>query len=417
MASHQVIESAYTPHAIQELAHNATQFNRAFIAGIGAGKTLWGCHETLKLCAINSGCDGLIVTLTYPMFRDVVLPVWREWIPRQLWTYNKSSMSFALWNGRSIFVRSATEPDRIRGLSVGHAWLDEPAYLPNDDVYKIVQGRVRDPKAAHPGIINTSTLNGYNWFAKLFLAPTSTADYWHVICRTRDNPHISPEWEAQLRRDFGAELAAQELDGQVVELDHRPWRIVPAIHCKWDEVEAQRNKRHVFGGVDWGYRNHAAIVVCWKGNDGQIYVADAWKQRGRTTQQILDEVDRLTRKYGVRAWWADPVEPGSIQQGRQRGLPMHPCNKHPGPRGQERQEKVGIADVRELLHVKPNKQASIVFHPERLKSLLEETDEIRYSDKERETLEHGRQGQDLFDALRYAIHSETDRPRTKGYVL
>jgi phage terminase large subunit-like protein len=291
-----IVHSPYNPQHHQSRFHSLTATERLFLAGAGAGKTVTGLHDFIHSANVNSDCDGVIVAPTYPMFRDVILPAFERWIHPSLWTHKRGEQ-VVLWHptGRRMFVRSATDPGRISGLTVGHAWFDEAALVRRDTAWKILQARVRDPRAVKRNLIATTTPEGYNWLIRAFAKPGRSSAV--IRARTADNRHLPDGFETGLRAAYGEEYAAQYLDAEVLELSGMAWPVMPGIHSpSWlteDYVRAQCP--HFFGSADWGVRNPAALLVGGVDHDG-LTMADGFSSIAGISGGKTDRLSRARRR-------------------------------------------------------------------------------------------------------------------------
>ena len=203
---------------------NGARF-RAFIGGVGSGKTYAGCAEVVRQPA-NS--NGMVIAPTYPMLRDATLRTFMEMLRPLVADFNRSEMRAVLTNGTTVLFRSADDPDRLRGPNLGWFWLDEAAMM-EPDAWSIMIGRLRElPGRAWA----TSTPRGKNWLYERF---TSGEDYHIVRSSSRDNPFLPPDFVLSLERTYDTEWIAQELEGEFLDLgsiDH----FLPSISL-WDACE------------------------------------------------------------------------------------------------------------------------------------------------------------------------------------
>jgi phage terminase large subunit len=398
------VESRYLPHPKQVRFHRAKELYRLFLAGIGTGKTLAGVHECISMSLQNPQCDGCIVEPTFPMIRDVMLPVWKEWVDNSIWTYKKSEQKIVLWTGQNIFLRSAENPERIRGLNLAWAWGDELAQVPTADVWRILQGRIRDPRARRRGLFATTTPKGWNWLAKLFVNATSPTYRW-IKARTSDNPYLPSDFVQGLRDDYGEEFARQELDADILELQGLVWPISPGVHCRWDTESARGRIKEWFGGIDWGYSAPSALVVGGRDEEGTWYLFEEWRKPRQLTEDIIEQMKSFSRKYRIHHWYADSAEPDRIKEVKNAGFACRPADKRRG---------AGIADVRSLLAVRGSTGRPRLHISPKMKWWLKEQEEFHYVEDTEDTI--GENGDHLMDATRYMVHSVLNRRQIKGRV-
>ena len=103
-----------------------------------------------------------------------------------------NNMDITLVTGRKIHIRSAENPDALRGLKLYFCVIDEAAFVKEDLFTKILRPALADLKGE---AVLISTPDGRNWFYDAFMTGSSgkSADWkaWHLT--TRDNPTIDPE--------------------------------------------------------------------------------------------------------------------------------------------------------------------------------------------------------------------------------
>jgi phage terminase large subunit-like protein len=394
-------ESTYDPLPSQRRFHAAPALEKLFLAGVGTGKTMCGVHESAYLASDNADADGAIVSPTYPMLRDVILPLWEEWIPPQLYTLHKSSW-FITWHptGRRIFLRSADRPGRLAGLNLGWAWLDEASTLQKNAVWRMLQGRIRSARAARRCLFATTTPLGFNWLVREFRRP---GNKFVVRARTAENTHLPPDFEPGLRAAYGDELAAQYLDAVILELAGLAWPILPTIHFL-DLEEMKRRTVRTFGGVDWGHTNPAALIVGGVDNDGRWMLLEEWYQRGKDRSEIADQARALNAKWNVTAWWAD-VDPEGVKHLKRQKDGVPGCTVRITEKSGTSIE-ASVQNVRSLLAVRHDRMPRLFVHP-LLKNWFREADAYQFP--EDAEIPVGGQGDHLMDATRYMIwgHSTT----------
>jgi len=386
--------SIYRPHARQFQFHASRARFRAFIGGIGSGKTTAGAFEVVRICLEYPGVAGIVAAPSYPMLQRMVLPKLRDLIeaagiPAEVpW----SAREARFYNGSIIYFAHAQKPETLRGPNLGFFWLDEAALCP-EEAFLILQGRLRE----EPGLgWITTTPKGRNWVYERFAA-NRWPGYEAVRCRTEDNPHLPPWFVEELRRSYSGEWAAQELDAEFVEFGGLIYKMFkPGLHVFGGDPQSLLQKgRRVVAGVDWGYTAPGAVVVVIEDNEGTLWVVEEVYQRGLTVAgrggwaQIALE---LRGRWGITEWLCDPSEPEHIEEFQRAGLNAVPANNAVIP---------GIQRVAAALE-----QAKLRIH-ESCVNLLEEMQQYHWElDSEGRPKENERpaKGNDhALDALRYAV--------------
>lgn len=246
---------------------------RAFIGGVGSGKTRAGCVEVLRMPARSV---GMVVAPTYPMLRDATLRTFLELAQRGnvLSAFHRSEMTATLCDGKRILFRSADDPDRLRGPNLGWFYLDEAALM-TEEAWLIMIGRLREiPGRAWV----TSTPRGKNWLWETF--SRSVDDYAIVRSSSRDNPFLPASFVESLERSYVSDWRRQEIEGEFIDpagaLFQRQWfsRIVERAPeglfwaRYWDLAASTKTSAD--------YTASAAVAF---GGDGTIYIRDMIRGR------------------------------------------------------------------------------------------------------------------------------------------
>ncbi len=387
--------SPYVPNGPQRRFHALPHEEALFLAGVGAGKTLCGVHETAYMMQDNPESDFAIVSPTKQMLRRVVMPLWEEWIPSRLYTWKRSDERI-VWHptGRDIFLGTAAEPGKLSGLNLCGAWLDEATQLLRNTVWNILRARIRCPRARRRRLFTTTTPLGFNWLIREFKTQGGI-----IRARTADNTSLPPDFEAGLRAKFGPEYAAQYLDGQVLELQGLAWPIMHRIHCDWKLAWARRRIHSYFGALDWGHTAPAALLVGGVDWDGRWYLVDEWYRRGQLHEKIAKEARRLTDKWGVRRWWADPEDAEGCRHLSIAGVDWQPAQKA---------VVSGVQAVRSLTAVRADGQPRI-YVGAWLKEWLRENEGYAFpgEDAKEPEVPVGVNGDHLMDTTRYLVYSHS----------
>ncbi len=238
---------------------------RAFVAGVGSGKTYAGVLASLVAC--QQAERGAIVAPTYPMLKDVVLPTFRELAEDGIDTLNKADLYADMGNGNRILFRSADKPERLRGMNLGWCWVDEAALI-DEETWDILLGRLRlDPGRAWL----TTTPKGHNWVYDRFVADPGD-EHDTVRASTSDNPHLPDDYIKSLEEQYTEKFRRQELGGEFIEAEGALW--------SWDHIqreEAPESLDRIVIGVDpaGGGPDEVGIVAVGKAGERAYVLRDA----------------------------------------------------------------------------------------------------------------------------------------------
>jgi len=241
---------------------------RAFVAGVGSGKTYAGVLASLVAC--QRAERGAIVAPTYPMLKDVVLPTFRDLAAEGIDTLNKADLYADMTNGNRVLFRSADKPERLRGMNLGWAWVDEAALI-DEETWDILLGRLRlDPGRAWL----TTTPKGHNWvYDRFFDDPDEEHDT--VRASTTDNPHLPESYIQSLEEQYTERFRRQELGGEFIEAAGALW--------SWEHIRRADTipvMDRIVIGVDpaGGGPDEVGIVAVGKAGEDAYVLRDASMQ-------------------------------------------------------------------------------------------------------------------------------------------
>lgn len=235
------------PHQIPVLLSDA-RF-KVLTCGRRWGKTATGLQAALRGHGPRRGVfrgaiDGGRVWWVAPNYPTIESSnIWRDLkrATKDAWI-DKSEIDRTVYlpGGGSISVRSADNPDSLRGPGLDGVILDEAAFL-KPDVWRTV---IRQALADKQGwALFATTPNGQNWFYDLFRA-ASARPGWEAWQRpTSDNPLITPAELADMLEEVGPRRFAQENEAQFVAMEGACFPVeyfADALWCdRWpDKFEA-----------------------------------------------------------------------------------------------------------------------------------------------------------------------------------
>ncbi|CAK0750745.1 phage terminase large subunit [Gammaproteobacteria bacterium] len=191
--------------------HNKSRF-RAFIGGIGSGKTFAGAMAILR----EPPSVGMVVTPTSDMTEEPYKTIKK--ISGSLLSEErrgKGDRWLKLHSGHEIYFRSADNPERLRSYNLGWFWMDEAAQLPSAEAWNIMLGRLR-LKPGRGWV--TTTPKGFNWLYDTFVTKASL-DMSLIKAATKSNIlHENREFYGSMVDKYHSQFAAQELDGDFVQI-------------------------------------------------------------------------------------------------------------------------------------------------------------------------------------------------------
>lgn len=218
---------SYSPTAKQAEFHKSLAKFRCFMGGFGAGKTLTGVWESIDQSMRYAGNRIAIIRDTLQDLRDTTMASFFDACPPDLiYTFRKKDNTCVMTNGSEILFRSframASAPrnqfeSKIKGLNLGGFYVDE-ANEGTKSQFLLLQGRLRldsVPPNAHRGWLSTNPPSKDHWIYELFGAEGADRKRYHLVqASSRENPHLPPDFVANLEESYDPSWVKKFVDGE-----------------------------------------------------------------------------------------------------------------------------------------------------------------------------------------------------------
>ena len=368
----------------------------AFIAGVGSGKTLAGCIRAV--IHLLQGRTGMIVAPTYPMLRDITQRTLFEILDGMNLHYTYNKAEGVIQRGKAIvYLRSSDKPDRLRGVNLAWAYLDEAALM-REMVWKVILGRLR---MANPCAWITTTPAGYNWVWQQWVE-MEDPNYEIIHATSRDNIYLPHEYIEDLVASYSEEFAQQEIEGEFVAFAglvykefSRNYHIQDFdVPDSWQRVRA----------VDYGYTN--PFVCLWGALDEDriLYIYYEHYQPKQLIKEHASTILSIDDK--VFSWTVADHDAQDNAEMADNGIPTRRASK---------EVIQGIQKVKARLQEQPNGKPRLIIHP-RCVNLIKELGMYRWAKQPQGgnvKEEPVKENDHACDALRYMV-MEIDHG---GFVL
>src|SRR3990167_8117186 len=294
-----------------------------------------------------------------------------------------------------ISLRSWDSVETLRGQFFDLIILDEIAHIRNfwSNWQEVLTPTLTDRKGK---ALFISTPLGFNHFFDLCNTELKDKDFKTFHFTSYDNPHLPKDELDSVKEKlppdrFEQEYMAsfQKTEGLVYKEFRRDKHLYDDLPHRNPEFGEQPFRK--YGGIDFGYRNPAAILdIRFDGE--RVYVEDEWYKRERTDIQIAEYV----KLYAFEAVYPDPENAGAIEELRRKGVNVREVKKGKGSR------ESGIESVREMLirgTLKINRKCVNLISEFETYSYRDNEDERNESETPIKAHDHA------LDALRYVISS------------
>lgn len=296
--------------AQQEVASSNARF-KVVVAGRRFGKTYLSLRE---ICFQAKDPDKEIFYVT-TSYRAAKMIIWRPLKKRLLalrWAkkINESELSIVLKNGSTISLKGAEDPDKLRGVSLSYAVIDEAA----DCKLKQLWGEVLRPALADQqgGAMFIGTPKGKaNSFYDLYLtAKDPDMRQWQAWqFTTIDGGNVTPEELEDARRDMSERQYNQEFLATFESYDNRvAWAFERDRNIIERPKEIDTSVLHI--GMDFN-RNPMTAAVCVQQDKETLVQVDEIVIYSSNTDEMVEEI---RNRYPTSKVFAYPDPSGSREQ-------------------------------------------------------------------------------------------------------
>lgn len=296
----------------REVAKHEARF-KVVCCGRRWGKTMLG----IVLC-LRAAIHGGRVWWVAPSY-SVALEGW-SYLQRLIQTLplahtQLSRLRVTIGDG-SIEIKTADNPDNLRGSGLDGVVLDEAASM-KEDVWDLV---LRPALADKQGwALFISTPKHYNWFYDRYEYAESGEDsQWACWQKpTWDNPYIEPSEIEAARRDMEAQDFAQEFGADFTAVGGAIFPLLSANRSYYlrpmpETVTLQRKGV----GMDWGTtpQHQAAVVGGGVMSTGTVWITSSWLSDTGSANDWYDEARRVRAVSGAQFARVDRSQSSAVDQ-------------------------------------------------------------------------------------------------------
>jgi len=231
----------------------------------------------------------------------------------------QSMMMITMPSGGTVQVRSADDPQSLRGEGLDFCVLDECAFMREEAWTEALRPALSDRQG---GAMFISTPKGRNWFWRLYQRGQDEHETdWASWQRpTSENPYIAASEIADAKHDLPERIFAQEYEAQFLEDAGSVFRGVMAAATA-QEQEPQNGRSYVMG-VDWGKHADFTVISVMDAESHAMVALDRFNQIDYAVQRR--RLMALAQRYRPDAIIAETNAMGEpiIEQLQRDGLPV-----------------------------------------------------------------------------------------------
>jgi len=177
-------------------------------------------------------------------------------------------------NGGEIAVRSADNPDSLRGEGLDFVVMDECAFIAEAAWTEAIRPALSDRMGR---AVFISTPKGRNWFWRVFQNARDRDDWCSWRLPTADNPYIDPTEIDAARRSLPEMVFRQEYLAEFVDEAGGVFRRVIEAATAEEQAEPQAGHQYVMG-VDWAQQHDFTVIAVMDVTTQKLAYMDRFNQ-------------------------------------------------------------------------------------------------------------------------------------------
>lgn len=297
--------------------------------GTQFGKSTIGAYRmALKMHEYNSPTDNFIVCApTYKILNQSTLPAFMELMEGR-GTHDKKNDLFKMHGGGTCYFRTEKDPDSIVGITnVRHIWGDEAGK------YRLYFWENIQARAGFLGCSIDLTTSPYalNWVYKDLIKPLQAGtrdDIEFIQAASWENPYhslASEDRRLEKLRSMDARRFKMIFGGEWGRMDG-------VVYDCWDDEENLVEPFELppgttyYGGIDWGFTDPFVFLVRAITPDGKHYGISEFYKSNTTLSEQIKVVQTKMKIFPIKRIFADPSQPGSIEEMLKNGIPIVGAN-------------------------------------------------------------------------------------------
>lgn len=351
------------------------------------GKTTLGIDQMKGRAAIPNSRIAYIAP-TFQQARDIAWEALKKDCLQASENINEARLEIRLVNESLIILRGWEAVETLRGQAFDLIVIDEVAMMRNFWVnwQEVLRPTLTDTRGE---VMFISTPKGFNHFYDLCNLELTDNDFKSFHFTSWDNPYLPKDELEKAKATLPADRFAQEYEASFQKTQGIVFKEFSREKHLYDELPKEKFDK--YGGVDFGYRNPAAVLDA-RFNGEKLYIEDEWYKREKTDIQIADYVSLCKFK----AVYPDPENAGAIKELINKQVNVREVAKGKGS------IKSGLQSIRELLI-----RGDLMIN-KKCVNLISEFEMYFYEDEQAERNEQEnpiKANDHAIDALRYIVSS------------
>lgn len=288
----------------KDILENDTRF-KILIAGRRFSKTFIALNYLAQQARFPNK-KVMYISPSYRMSKQIAWEDLKNMLRDRGWAkkINESDLTIKLINSSIIMLRSADNPDSIRGIGLDAVVIDEAADVPKlEETWRAVIRPTLSDRGGKAFIIGTPKGRGFLY--DLYNDAKHLDDWISWQYTTAAGGQVSNEELEQAKRDLDERTYKQEYEATFIEM-------VGQIYYAFGEHNIQQNplpadeRLPIHVGIDFNYSPGSAVFAFQ--HSGGLHIFDELEIYGTDTQEMAQEIKR---RVGKRKIFAYPDASGS----------------------------------------------------------------------------------------------------------
>ena len=259
----------------------------------------------------------LYVAPSYRMAKQIVWDDLKQMLTQRKWVkrINESELTITLVNATQIMLRSADNPDSIRGIGVDFVVIDEAADIPDlEGTWNAVIRPTLSDREGSALIIGSP--KGRDFFYDMY-EHAKVSDNW--ACwqyTTADGGNVSESELAQARQDLDERTYQQEYLAEFVNITNIIYYAMGDDNITSRDAPDERTPLHI--GMDFNIDPGCAVIAVQR--EGKYHIFDEIEIYGTNTHEMVAEIER---RYPSRKKFVYPDASGGQRRTSANGITDH----------------------------------------------------------------------------------------------
>jgi len=305
----------------KEIVNDENRF-KIVISGRRSGKTM-SAITSLAKHARHPNRKCMYIAPSYRMAKQIVYDDLYQMLKDRNWLkkVNQSDLAFTLVNGSVIYLRSADNPDSIRGIGLDYVVLDEAADISEDAWRAVIRPTLSDKEGSAMII---STPKGRGWLYDVYNDAKHLNDWASWQFTTAEGGIVSEQELVQARIDLDERTYLQEYEAKFVDYSGLIYYAFGEHNIKEMQFGTTENiPLHI--GIDFNI-DPGCAVIAFQHSKG-IHIYDEVEIYGTDTREMVFEI---MRRYPNRKYICYPDASGAQRRTSAGGVTDHIILKNAG---------------------------------------------------------------------------------------